>query len=209
MTNLTGVVGLTSSQLRSIQKNSNPPCGVAAGPQLALVVFGAAQLSGFDLTGAAVWADDLRGANLSSVNMHGAFLAETNFSNANLTAANFTCADLSLAILTGSVGFTSTDLRSANGLGGIVLHGLNLSGFDFSNLDLYSINDLPADFSSANASNAKFPGANLSSANFTNTNLTGASGMSTATLTGVTWNNTTCPDGTNSNNDGNTCVGHL
>jgi hypothetical protein len=25
---------------------------------------------------------------------------------------------------------------------------------------------------------------------------------------GVIWNNTTCPDGTNSNNNGNTCVGH-
>ena len=30
-----------------------------------------------------------------------------------------------------------------------------------------------------------------------------------ATLTGVHWSNTTCPDGTNSDNDGNTCVGHL
>jgi hypothetical protein len=28
-------------------------------------------------------------------------------------------------------------------------------------------------------------------------------------VTGVTWSNTTCPDGTNSNNDGGTCTGHL
>jgi hypothetical protein len=33
--------------------------------------------------------------------------------------------------------------------------------------------------------------------------------MSGATLFGVTWNNTTCPDGTNSNGDGGTCVNNL
>lgn len=30
-----------------------------------------------------------------------------------------------------------------------------------------------------------------------------------ATLVGVTWNDTTCPDGTNSDNDGGTCVNNL
>jgi hypothetical protein len=28
-------------------------------------------------------------------------------------------------------------------------------------------------------------------------------------LSGVSWGNTTCPDGTNSDNDGNNCLGHL
>ena len=28
-------------------------------------------------------------------------------------------------------------------------------------------------------------------------------------FTGAIWSNTTCPDGTNSNNDGNTCVNNL
>jgi hypothetical protein len=30
-----------------------------------------------------------------------------------------------------------------------------------------------------------------------------------ATLTGITWAQTTCPDGTNSNTNGYTCIGHL
>jgi uncharacterized protein YjbI with pentapeptide repeats len=51
-------------------------------------------------------------------------------------------------------------------------------------------------------------GANLSGANLTNATLKGATGGSSATITGTVWANTTCPDGTNSNNDGNTCKGH-
>ena len=30
-----------------------------------------------------------------------------------------------------------------------------------------------------------------------------------AILTGATWSDTSCPDGTNSNNDGNTCANNL
>jgi hypothetical protein len=37
----------------------------------------------------------------------------------------------------------------------------------------------------------------------------GATGLQTATLTGVVWSNTACPDGTTSTSDGGTCVGHL
>lgn len=36
-----------------------------------------------------------------------------------------------------------------------------------------------------------------------------ATGLNTSVLTGVIWNNTFCPDSTNSDNNGNTCVGHL
>jgi hypothetical protein len=34
-------------------------------------------------------------------------------------------------------------------------------------------------------------------------------GLKTATLTGVVWNKTVCPDGTNSSQNGGTCAGHL
>jgi hypothetical protein len=33
--------------------------------------------------------------------------------------------------------------------------------------------------------------------------------LSGANLNNVIWSGSTCPDGTNSNNDGNTCLGHL
>ena len=55
-------------------------------------------------------------------------------------------------------------------------------------------------------------GSNFQRANFTNANLTGANlkgaNFKDATMTGMTWLNTICPDGTNSNNDNNTCKGH-
>ena len=38
---------------------------------------------------------------------------------------------------------------------------------------------------------------------------TGKSSTVGAVLTGVTWDNTTCPDGTNSDVNGGTCEGHL
>ena len=51
-------------------------------------------------------------------------------------------------------------------------------------------------------------GANLTNANFTCARLDDAT-LAGAIVTGATWNDTTCPDGTNSNDHGNTCVGHL
>ncbi|MGO9853789.1 MAG: pentapeptide repeat-containing protein [Acidimicrobiales bacterium] len=44
--------------------------------------------------------------------------------------------------------------------------------------------------------------------NFTNANLTGAI-FTGAHVYAPIWNHTMCPDGTNSNNDGGTCKGHL
>jgi uncharacterized protein YjbI with pentapeptide repeats len=38
--------------------------------------------------------------------------------------------------------------------------------------------------------------------------LTGAN-LTGANLSKVIWSSTNCPDGTNSNNHGNTCLGHL
>lgn len=64
------------------------------------------------------------------------------------------------------------------------------------------------DFTGSNASGAIFENSILSNVNFTNTNLQGAVFINT-TRSGITWSNTTCPDGTNSNNNGNTCEGHL
>lgn len=45
--------------------------------------------------------------------------------------------------------------------------------------------------------NASLKGATLTRATFTG-----------AIVTGVIWSNTICPDGTNSNKDGGTCIGH-
>ena len=52
-------------------------------------------------------------------------------------------------------------------------------------------------------SNADLSGAVLSNADLSNADLSGAD------LTGVYWYDTTCPDGTNSDNNGYTCVNNL
>lgn len=72
-----------------------------------------------------------------------------------------------------------------------------------------------ADFTGANLASQSDPSSflevNLTNANFTNADLRYTTDMGTATLTGVIWSNTWCPDGTNSSDPGNggTCLGHL
>jgi uncharacterized protein YjbI with pentapeptide repeats len=80
-----------------------------------------------------------------------------------------------------------------------------INGTDFSGTTLVNAN-LRQIFT---AQMANFSNANLTNTDFTDANLQGAVGMDTATRTGVIWSNTTCPDGTNSDNNGNTCEGHL
>jgi len=105
------------------------------------------------------------------------------------------------------------NLSNLNLAGGYFAN-LNLAGADVSNANVIGANFSGANLSGANLTDANFSnttlrGANLSGANLTQTNLKGATGMSTTTLTGVIWSNTTCPDNTNSNTDGGTCLGHL
>jgi hypothetical protein len=50
---------------------------------------------------------------------------------------------------------------------------------------------------------------NFTNANFIRVDLTGSVGIDPATRPGITWSNTICPEGTNSNDNGNTCEGHL
>jgi hypothetical protein len=46
-------------------------------------------------------------------------------------------------------------------------------------------------------------------ANLSNADLTGADVVQNGHMVGVTWNNTTCPDGTNSDDNSNTCGNNL
>jgi hypothetical protein len=100
-------------------------------------------------------------------------------------------------------------------LAGCNLHGLDLSNAILAGADLSSGTDLSnANLNKADLSGANLSFANLSGANFNQVDLTGAN-LTGAITTGanfnmVTWSNTTCPDGTNSNaSTPETCVGHL
>jgi uncharacterized protein YjbI with pentapeptide repeats len=126
--------------------------------------------------------------NLSNVNLSGAYLVGVSLVGADLTGAN----------LTGAV-FTGADLTGAN------LSDSNLKGgANFTNVNLKNAN-----LNNSNLKGSNFTGSNLSGAELTNTNLSGATGLKTATLTGVVWQGTTCPDGTSSDKNGGTCVGHF
>jgi hypothetical protein len=122
-----------------------------------------------------------------------------------------------VAAYTGTTGFaastspvmtqvvTGTPCQS---LAGCNLHGLNLSGAHLPGADLSNANLNGANLTGADLSGANLSGANLNKADLTGADLSGAN-VTGANLNKVTWSNTTCPDGTNSDADGGTCPGHL
>ena len=119
-------------------------------------------------------------------------------------------ADCNLAHYPSSKGVLN--LKNAN-LSGCYLPGANLAGASATMVNLTGAYLDHANLSGANLTQASLQrswlvNANLSSAKLNFANLSGSK-TTGATFTGASWVQTTCPDGTNSNNDGGTCVGHL
>ncbi len=189
---------------------------VEAGVDLSYV-----NLSGANLTAANLAAANLTGANLSNADLLGA-----NVNSANLTAADLRYADLRYAHLwradlTGA-NLSNADLYRAN-MREADLRYADLLGANLTYADLYRANMREADLIDFDLSNAKLPHANLYDANLTGANLydahlTGAdlryadltgADLSNANLTGMRWDGTICPDGTNSDDNGNTCENNL
>jgi hypothetical protein len=97
-----------------------------------------------------------------------------------------------------------------NALAGCNLSGLKLFDASLAGTDLEGANLNGANLIGANLSGANLQGANLNRADLQGVNLNGANVTITTNFTGVTWNATTCPDGTNTSyNFGGTCLGHL
>lgn len=124
------------------------------------------------------------------MNLAGCDLSRANLLGANLTGADLTIANLTLAKLNAAF-LTNATLYDAS------LYGVNLT---LAKLD-------GADLTSANLTSADLTDANLTYANLTGAYLNGAT-TTGAIVTRVTWSFTTCPDGSLSNDDGGTCVGH-
>jgi len=101
---------------------------------------------------------------------------------------------------------TNKNLSGAN-LSGANLSGANLSGANLSGADLNYANLSSAALETTNLVGAVLVGADLAGAFLGFANLSGAA-LHGANLAGVTWITTTCPDGTNSDSDGGTCIGH-
>jgi virginiamycin B lyase len=117
--------------------------------------------------------------SLAGCNLRGANVQNINLDGANLAGDNLLRAELENAHLIGA------NLQGAN------LNGAQLQGYTFL---------AGANLADANLHGADLSGADLSRADLTEANLHGA------TLRGVTWSHTTCPDGSDSDNDGGTCA---
>ena len=174
---------------------------------------------------------DLSGRNMEGVDLSNADLSGANLDNASLFTSNLVAATFDNASLLNTnledgyapgASFINADLRGAN-LYFAFFRGGNLSGANFSNNGLSSV-----DFESAILQNAVFTGSYLSGVDMRNSdlrgadlsfttlwyvslnnadlrdaNLLGAKRQVGTNLDGVTWGNTLCADGSNSDdNDG-------
>ncbi len=136
--------------------------------------------------------EDLRGANFSSSEF-----SQPNFSDANLSCANFASTDLA------QPNFTNANLS-----------GASFASSDLTQPNLTNTNLINATLASAGISGGVFSGTNLQGANlagaiifdvvFKDVNLKDAN-LSNADLVNMRWENTTCPDGTNSDDNGEQC----
>jgi uncharacterized protein YjbI with pentapeptide repeats/outer membrane protein assembly factor BamB len=138
-------------------------------------------LSGCDLTGAALFSIDLTGVNFSGATLTNASFRLSTLTNADLSGANLSGTSFDTAIMTGanlaSATVTSDDFRFAT------LASVNLNGVDLSAADLTDVKSggiLPADAPKALPPNWKFvsgylagPNADLDNADLTGADLTG------------------------------------
>ena len=111
--------------------------------------------------------------------------------------------------------------RNANMTHAVFAHSEYVSGFfsnadltytDFSNVTFTMISPPDGyrnDFSNSNLSFSNFNDASLYGLTFANADLTGATFVGTTFVGNNVWSNTICPDGTNSNDNGNTCENNL
>jgi uncharacterized protein YjbI with pentapeptide repeats len=140
-------------------------------------------------------------AILIDADLHG-----SDFSGAALEDASLDRANLSWATLTGAgagfAPFVDANLSNAvwrDGFAtGAIFDGADLHRIDFRGTDLRS--------SSFVGSDLRY--ARLDGVDFSNADLTGANWRRSTGLRTATFSNTTCPDGTNSDAHGGTCIGH-
>lgn len=161
-------------------------------------------LAGKDLSNAYITGLTSNGTDWTSAIFKGAFLQFIQSSGDDFTGVDFT---------NGTIIGILGDVRNG---------GSNFTNANFTNVNFNYLNSTSAiaTFAEDTLTGANFTNATMTymvfgsgtvdftNANFKNANLTGISVNGTVTFTGANWSNTTCPDGTNSNNDGNTCIGH-
>ena len=160
---------------------------------------------------------DLVGADLRGANLNEAYLTGADLTGADLTGAALVAANLYAAILEDAV-FDRVLLSMAY-MSSVQAAGARFTDSDISNADLTYADMAGADFSGSVlsfsvASYGDFTGADLSycelfAVYFTGTDMTDADFTFADGVNATYWLNTTCPDGTNSDDNLGTCCGHL
>lgn len=179
-----------------------------------------------DLTNCDLSGREMEGVDLSNANLYGANLDDANLFTSILRSAIFDNASLRNTVMEDAdareASFVNADMRGV-ALYFALVRDANLSGANFADTWLNHI-----DFERSNLQNAVFTGADIRSVDLKETNLRGADlsltrlysspmwnadlrdanllGAELASdnmLDGITWGNTTCSDGSNSDdNDG-------
>lgn len=157
--------------------------------------------AGCDLSGLNFSGDSFAGGKLDGANLSGAALTSADLTQVSAARANFAGAVMTSASLVGSdlVGATLDDAQ---------LRGARLSGANLSQVSAMRTDLSASDLTNVNLAQAVMT-ADLNGAVLNGADLFQATGLNPMLLSGATWGNTTCPDGTNSNKDGGTCLGHL
>ena len=121
-------------------------------------------------------------ADLSGIDLSGAILTGVNLNGVNISGADLSDADLSGTTGASTGGSSPINADGAN-LSGVNLHRTFLKGSSFVNANMSDV-----DFTEAFLVDVDFTGADFS---------------------GAIFNATICPDGTNSNSAGGTCINNL
>lgn len=124
------------------------------------------------------------------------------FTHVVARSANLTGVDLGNASLPGA------RLEHAN-LRGVVADGVALRGASLSGANLAGAYLIGAHLRGATLVGANLAGADLSDADLSHVDLLHAVVTQTTRIPYVVWNDTICPDGTNSNANGHTCARHF
>jgi uncharacterized protein YjbI with pentapeptide repeats len=138
-------------------------------------------------------------ADLSSAELSGADMAEVNLSSADLSGADLSNAAIQHSNLS-NANLVDADLSNFDG-DDDTMTGADLSG---AQLGIGGITE--SDLTGANLSDINLNGSDISYDNLTNATLLGDFNIRSGNLIDDTWSNTTCPDATNSDNDGGTCT---
>ena len=149
---------------------------------------------------------DLSDADLSNADLLGADLLKSNLTSATLVDADLSDTNLTLATLAGVDAGGATFVNAT--LSDAKLPDAELGGADMMGARMTDSHLTGADLTGADLQDVDFDGASLQGANFTQANLDD-SYMAAANVTGAVWDDTTCPDGSNSNNRGDTCANDL